>query len=111
MGQRQKPFFFPVPSHIELSWTDAPLSRNECCNPRATLLYRKDIIIATERSQFTKRTFVNDRLWRILLKKSFGGGERNFLEPLTRFVRSDVRDQVASQKNVHGPLYRRYGTS
>jgi hypothetical protein len=26
------------------------------------------------------------------LEKSFGGGERNFLELLMRFVRSDVRD-------------------
>jgi len=43
----------------------------------------------------------------ILLKKSFGGGGRNFLEPLMRFVRSDVRDHVASQKNDHGLSYRR----
>jgi hypothetical protein len=34
-----------------------------------------------------------------LLKKSFGGGERNFLEPLMRFVRDDVRGLAASLKN------------
>jgi hypothetical protein len=32
------------------------------------------------------------------LKKSFGGGERNFPEPLMRFVRNDVRDHVVSKK-------------
>ena len=45
----------------------------------------------------------------ILLKKSFWGGRRNFLEPLMRFVRDDVRDLVASQKNDHGLSYRHYG--
>ena len=39
-----------------------------------------------------------NRIVPILLKKSFGGGERKFLEPLMRFVRSDVRDHVASPK-------------
>jgi hypothetical protein len=34
------------------------------------------------------------------LKKSFGGGERNFLEPLMRFVRNDVKDHVVSQKTT-----------
>ncbi len=51
------------------------------------------------------------RLWRILLKKSFGGGARNFLEPLMRFERDDVRDLVESQKNGHGLSYRCYGAS
>jgi hypothetical protein len=46
------------------------------------------------------------RLGSILLKKSFGGGGRNFLEPPMRLVRSDVRGHVASQttelsKNQH----------
>src|SRR5271163_2008369 len=45
----------------------------------------------------------------ILLKKSFGGRGRNFLEPLMRSVRSDVRDLVAFQKNDHRPSRRRYG--
>ncbi|SDJ53242.1 hypothetical protein SAMN05444171_1483 [Bradyrhizobium lablabi] len=48
---------------------------------------------------------------RILLKKSFGGGGRNFLEPLMRFVRDDVRGLVASLKNDRGLSYRRYGAS
>ncbi|WP_143039835.1 MULTISPECIES: hypothetical protein [Bradyrhizobium] len=47
----------------------------------------------------------------LLLKKSFGGGGRNFLEPLMRFVRDDVRGLVASLKNDHGLSYRRYGAS
>jgi hypothetical protein len=34
---------------------------------------------------------------RCLSKKSFGGNKRNFLELLMRFVRSDVRDHIASQ--------------
>jgi hypothetical protein len=49
--------------------------------------------------------------WPILLKKSFGGGERNFLEPLMRFVRNDVRDRFVSQKNDHGLSYWRYAAS
>src|ERR1700728_3859066 len=47
----------------------------------------------------------------ILLKKSFGGGERNFPEPLMCFVRNDVRDHVVSQKNDHGLSYWRYAAS
>jgi len=35
----------------------------------------------------------------MLSKKSFGGNKRNFLKLLMRFVRSDVRDHIASQKN------------
>ena len=44
----------------------------------------------------------------ILLQKSFGGDERNFLGPLIRFVRRDVRDLIAYQKNGHGASYRRH---
>jgi hypothetical protein len=50
-------------------------------------------------------------MWQILLKKSFGGGERNFPEPLMRFVRNDVKDHVVSQKNDHGLSYWRYAAS
>jgi hypothetical protein len=53
----------------------------------------------------------NGRFAPILLKKSFWDGGRNFLEPLMRFVRNDVRDLVASQKNDHGRSYQRYGPS
>jgi hypothetical protein len=45
----------------------------------------------------------------ILLKKAFLGDERNFLEPLMRFARVDVRTTSFPQKNDHGPLYRRHG--
>ena len=44
----------------------------------------------------------------IVLKKFFLGDERNFLGPVMRFVRGDVRDHIASHKNDHGPSYRRY---
>ena len=37
----------------------------------------------------------------MLSKKSFRGNKRNFLKLLMRFVRSDVRDHIASQKNDH----------
>jgi len=47
--------------------------------------------------------------WPILLQKSFGADERNFLGPLTRFVRRDVRDHIAYQKNDHGVPYRPFG--
>ena len=36
-----------------------------------------------------------------MLQKSFEGDERNFLGPLMRFVRRDVRDLIAYQKNSH----------
>jgi hypothetical protein len=43
------------------------------------------------------------RFWRIVLKKSFFGDERNFLEPLMRFTRGDVRDHIDLSKIDHGP--------
>jgi len=39
----------------------------------------------------------------IVLKKSFWGDERNFLELLIRFERGDVRDHIHSSKIDHGP--------
>jgi hypothetical protein len=51
--------------------------------------------------------FTSD-LHSILLQKSFGGDERNFLGPLMRFVRRDVRDLIAHQKNGHEASYRRH---
>ena len=48
----------------------------------------------------------NVRVRSMLSKKSFGGDKRNFLKLLMHFVRSDVRDHIASQKNDHGPSYR-----
>jgi hypothetical protein len=51
--------------------------------------------------------FPNDRLWQIELKKSFLGDERNFLGPLMRFARDDVRDHIVLHKNSHRPSYQR----
>ena len=45
----------------------------------------------------------------IVLKMSFWGDERKFLEPLMRFARGDMRDHIVSHKNYHGASYRRYG--
>jgi hypothetical protein len=42
-----------------------------------------------------------------LMRKSFWGDEQKFSQPLIRFLQGDVRDQIASQKNDHGALYRR----
>ena len=39
----------------------------------------------------------------IVLKKSFWGDERNYLELLIRFERGDVRDHIDSSKIDHGP--------
>src|SRR6266550_9070867 len=36
------------------------------------------------------------RFWRIVLPKSFGKGERKFLDPLMRFACGEVRDMAAS---------------
>jgi hypothetical protein len=35
-----------------------------------------------------------------VLKKSFWGDERKFLEPLMRFARGDVRDHIVSRKKA-----------
>ena len=43
----------------------------------------------------------------ILLKKSFSVGGRNFLAPLARFARGDVRDHIVSHENDHQPSYPR----
>src|SRR6516225_2814229 len=47
----------------------------------------------------------------MLSKKPFGGNKQDFLKLLMGFVRSDVRDHIASQKNDHGPSYRHYRAS
>jgi hypothetical protein len=43
-----------------------------------------------------------------VLKKSFLGDARNFLGPLMRFARGDVRDLIVSHKIDQGPSYRRH---
>jgi hypothetical protein len=47
----------------------------------------------------------------MLSKKSFEGNKRNLLKLLMRFMRGDVRDHIASQKNDHGLSYRHYRAS
>jgi hypothetical protein len=49
------------------------------------------------------------RFGSILLQKFFGGDERNFLDPMMRFVRRDARGHIAYQKNDHGASYRPCG--
>ena len=41
--------------------------------------------------------------WQIVLKKSFSPDERNFLGPLMRFARGNVRDHIISRKNDRTP--------
>jgi len=53
-----------------------------------------------------ERTSPEVRFVPILLQKSFVADKRNFLRPLMRFVRRDVRDLIANQKNGHGASYR-----
>jgi len=43
------------------------------------------------------------RFAQIVLKKSFRGDERKFLEPLMRLMRGNVRDHIVSSKIDHGP--------
>jgi hypothetical protein len=50
-----------------------------------------------------ERATAHVRLWQILLRKSFWGGERKFLEPLMRFMRGNVRDHIVSSKIDHEP--------
>ena len=55
---------------------------------------------------------LTSREWPLLadsVEKVFLGDERNFLGPLMRFVRGDVRDHIVSHKSDHGPSYQRYG--
>jgi hypothetical protein len=52
---------------------------------------------------------MNDRLWQILLQKSFWGDERKVFAALARAAHGDVKDRIVSQKNHHGPAYRRHG--
>jgi hypothetical protein len=45
----------------------------------------------------------NDRFAPIVLKKSFWGDERKFLEPLAHFASVDVGDHIAPPKIDHRP--------
>jgi hypothetical protein len=88
-----RPYQFPAPIHGQgLNRSRATFGSRPC---------RRRCFVSITRG-------LNGSFAPIPLKKSFWGGERNFLELLTRFVRSNVRDRVASQKNDYGPSYRRY---
>ena len=39
----------------------------------------------------------------IVLQKSFRGADREFLEPLVRFMRGDARAHIGSSEIDHGP--------
>ena len=54
---------------------------------------------------------VRSALGRCCRKSLLGGNKQDFLKLLMGFVRSDVRDHIASQKNDHGPSYRHYRAS
>ncbi len=56
----------------------------------------------------SSRTSRHVRFVQIVLQKSFLAGDGNFLEPLMRFARGDVRVHIGSHKNDHGPLYPSY---
>src|ERR1700694_4475169 len=79
----------------------SPLPFLRCRSPRPTS--------ALVRNPDSSRTSREVRNVPIVLKKSFLGDERNFLGPLMRFVRGDVRDHIVSNKSDHGPSYQRYG--
>jgi hypothetical protein len=55
-----------------------------------------------------KRSFSRGQLLTDTVEKSFGGNKRDFPKLLMRFRRGDVMDHFTSQKNDHGPSYRRY---
>jgi len=63
------------------------------------------------RGTFRTSRFVECPLAPIVLKKSFWGDERKFLEPLMRFARGDMRDHIVSHKTDHGASYPRYRVS
>jgi hypothetical protein len=53
------------------------------------------------------RTSHHVRFVPIVLQKSFWTDQRNFLGPLMRFARGDVRDHIVLAKIDHGPSYPR----
>jgi hypothetical protein len=70
-----------------------------------------------EREQVCVSTFAkalitpvsDDRVWQILLQKSFWRDDRKLSGPLVRFARGDMRDHIVSRRNDHGASYRSYG--
>src|SRR6266404_3547515 len=68
-------------------------SHNTRTNARSAIPHKTDI-------NYRSRDV---RLVPIVWQKSFWGDERNFLEPLMRFARGDVRGHIYSSKINHGP--------
>jgi hypothetical protein len=66
-------------------------------SPRSQVLNNSQRLIAS-----------NDRSWRIVLKKSFWGDDQNFLGPLMRFSRGDMKDHIVSHQIDQGRSYRPY---
>ena len=67
-----------------------------------------DICIAFDGQDIAVDGFSVSENGSILSKKSFGGKQTKFSELLMRFVRSDVRDHIASRKDDRGSWYRHY---
>jgi hypothetical protein len=88
------------------NWTDyARASEKHSCRPEESrrIDHRKKESVTLSALPLTSG------VPRILLQKSFGGDERNFLGPLMRFARRDVGDHVAYQKNDHEASYQSRG--
>jgi hypothetical protein len=62
-------------------------------------------------SRHAERLSRTAALGRCCRKSILGGNKQDFLKLLMGFVRSDVRDHIASQKDDHGPSYRHYRAS
>jgi hypothetical protein len=83
----------------------------ETCRPAVTVSAsgedRKSSAEGQTHAIGTKRTWPNVRvesaMRTIVLKNSFWGDERNFLELLIRIERGDVRDHIDLSKIDHGP--------
>jgi len=70
---------------------------------------RKDFFDSIGQSEKSGRATGKSALPSTVLQKSFCIDEQEFLEPLMRFARSDMRDHIVSRKNDHAALYRRGG--
>src|SRR4051794_22531334 len=73
-----------------------PRASGARCYLRLDGLWRGFVRVAAARAS-------NVRFSPILLRKSFWGGERKFLEPLMRFMRGNVRGHIVSSKIDHQP--------
>ena len=79
-----------------LSWVEVANPSSQDRTPRGAIVLAVSPAAATYRASGLVQ-------WQIVLKKSFWGDDRNFLESLMRFTRGDVRDHIDSSKIDHGP--------